>query len=226
MDRQTQRRLRMFRRVSEFGIAMQADFTPDSVTGKLFQDLTQIIQRIESQDVTQSTERYTARQLTTGKSAAREELLDYMTAIYRGARLLGLSREFRFTRNESDLNLISRARAFGEAAAPLAADFIRHELPADFLAALATRVQALEQDLNRRDGAWSGRRSARSGVNQAATRGMEIVRSLQDLIRIKYRGNTEALDNWDNAARVAGAHRTAASGGQETEAEAKAKANG
>ncbi|MFN0120566.1 MAG: hypothetical protein ACKV2V_08695 [Blastocatellia bacterium] len=34
-------------------------------------------------------------------------------------------------------------------------------------------------------------------------------------------GDTEALDNRDNAVRVGGAHRTAASGGQETDAEAK-----
>ncbi|MFN0122267.1 MAG: hypothetical protein ACKV2V_17365 [Blastocatellia bacterium] len=229
MDRKHQNKLQLFRRVCDFGVAMQSEITPDSVTGRMFRDLAQVIRNMEAKDTMQSREQHNVRRLTRGKSAARQDLLDYLLVIYRASRVIAQTRPnvddtFRPAARASDHAILVRARAVAAEAATLQAAFIEHEMPADFLTVLQAKITAMEQELDGRRNARSGQREATDGIDLEAAQGMKQLRSINDMVRVKFAGNTEVLRKWEIASQPVRNKRATGSGETEPATEEKTEA--
>ena len=144
------RKRQMFSRVDGFGAVHVDDFAINSIGTQLFIDLRAIIAEFDGHASSEASGHGSARQGTTTRAGARDALIEALKAIRRTARAMadevpGLDDKFRMPPDQNDQLLLNAARAFAADAAPLSAQFIAHELPADFLADLNANIAALEQ---------------------------------------------------------------------------------
>ncbi len=101
-----------------------------------------------------------------------------------------------------DQALLTGARAFLADATPLAAEFIKHEMPADFLDELKNQIAEFEATLNQRTAAKGAQVSATAGITDAIGRGMIAANRLDAIVRNKFRGNVSVLAAWTRASHV------------------------
>ncbi|MFN0122544.1 MAG: hypothetical protein ACKV2V_18770 [Blastocatellia bacterium] len=207
MDKKERRRLEMFRRVRDFGAAHKGDFPADSACHQLFAEIGDVVSEIETKDAGHTTERNNARHSTAGKQAVRQELVSKLSGMQRVAKSMsraipGLATRFKLPGRLNDQALLSVARSFAEAATPLRAEFIRYEMPAEFLDTLQSRIAAFQQQVALGDTARSEQRVATSGIDDAVIEGREIVNTLDGIIRLKYTGIRETLRKWEIARHV------------------------
>ncbi|MFN0121148.1 MAG: hypothetical protein ACKV2V_11675 [Blastocatellia bacterium] len=232
MRREDQKKYDMFRTVREFGQEHASDFPADTLGGRLFARLYAAITNLENNDSQQITGRNDARASTTSKGNAREQLLEMLSSINRTARAMaldqpGLERHFTMPRRDNEKEFLATARSFLAQTEALEAQFIEQELPADFRQQLQSRIETFDQSLTRRNRARRSRSTARSSVNASFAETMDLVRRLDAVVRNKYLGNQDALNDWQSARRIERIGRGAAgeSGGSEPETiEAKIEA--
>jgi len=142
-------------RVREFG-AQQAAAFPDATLGHtLFTEVTGVVAELDKLAADRSSGLHTALGGTRSKSVLRDELREELLAINRTARAMaytqpGLEDKFRLPRGKADQTLLTAARAFLADATPLAAEFINHEMPADFLDDLKQLIAEFEAALHQR----------------------------------------------------------------------------
>jgi hypothetical protein len=125
---------------------------------------------------------------------------------------MGLETDFPLP-DRNDHHLLASGRATAAKAVPLSAQFIAHELPADFLADLTAAVDALETAMAEQNNAVVGRQTAGAAIDDVIDRGLEIVRKLKDIVRIKYANDPVVLAEWTSASHVERAPRRAAASG-------------
>lgn len=202
------RRYEMFVRVRDFGAAHTASFPAVTLGKELFDVLDGIVTELEAQTTAQASGAGAARQGTTVRAAARAKLREDLEAISRTARSMsrdipGLENKFRLPPgNSNDQALISAARAFAADAVPLSAEFIRHELPANFLADLNSDINAFEVAVNEQNRGTETRVSATAAIDAAIDRGVDIVRRLDAVVRNKFRDDQAMLAAWESASRT------------------------
>jgi hypothetical protein len=114
----------------------------------------------------------------------------------------GLSEKFRLPRGNNDQQLLSAARAFATDALPLKAQFIVHELPADFLEDLAADIDALEAAIGDQSGGMGSRVAASAAIDDAMERGAVITRKLDAIIKNKYGNSRATLAEWTSASHT------------------------
>jgi hypothetical protein len=197
----------MFVRVQSFGNEHVADFPAGGVAAQLFTSLTTTINDLNSHAASQSANDGTARQGTTTRSQARQALREDLDAISRTARAMsdvvpGLDDKFRLPRVDNDSTLLNSARAFAGEAAPLSAQFVAHELPADFLTTLNADITAFETSVNTQAGSVGQRVTAGTAIDDAIETGMAIVRKLDALVKNKYAHNRAVLSEWTSASHT------------------------
>ena len=207
------RRNQMFVRVREFSTRHSADFSQTSVTHQLFSDLTTEIENIDAHATNQTASAGHAEHRTELRGNARRALRDDLEAIYRAARAMGVETNFPLPAPGNDNALLRSARAFAVTAAPLSAEFIAHEMPENFLADLTADADAFEAAMTAQGNAVADRVSAGAALSDAIDRGLEIVRKLKDLIRIKYANDPVVLAEWTTASHIERAPRRAAAAG-------------
>ena len=95
------------------------------------------------------------------------------------------------------------ARAFAADAASLKAEFLKLEMPADFLARLNQLIAAFEQTTTEKATAVGAHVAAKISLDEAVARGLQAVRQLDVVIRNKFNGNPGILANWTRASHVA-----------------------
>jgi hypothetical protein len=130
-----------------------------------------------------------------------------MEAISRTARTLsqntpGLDEKFRVPQASNDGLLIAAARGFARDAAPLSADFIALELPANFIQELNQDIAEMEEAINHHTAAVGGHVGARAAIDNAIDEGSGIVRQLDTIIRNKYRSDPAVLAEWASASHT------------------------
>jgi hypothetical protein len=208
------RRHEMLTRVRDFGEVRAASF-PDGTRGnELFADLNQVVTELDTHARDQSSGRSAGAQGTTSRAMAREALYEDLLAISRTARAMafdtpGLEERFRLPRgNRNDQALLSTARAFLADADPLKADFIRNELPSDFLQDLAGDIAAFEQSIADQNRSAGARVAATTAVDSAIERGVTVVRQLDAIIRNKFRDDPSTLAAWTSASHTERAPKT------------------
>src|SRR5215212_1622543 len=85
------RRLEMFIRVREFGVAHVSQFALGSFAAEQFATIDSAIGALETHASVQSSGRGGARQASAGKAAARDELMRDLEAISRTARSIAIA---------------------------------------------------------------------------------------------------------------------------------------
>ncbi len=212
------RQLEMFARVRDFGVARAADFPAGTLGQELFAALTQVVTSLETHATSQTSQRNEAKKTTASKTAAREALLATLAALQRTARVLalsdpGLENSFRLPRKVTDQALLTAARAMAAKAAPLSVQFIRHEMPADFVAKLNAQIAALEETITTRVEARSAQVTATASIGQQIEQGLALVQRLEVVVQNKYASEPQTLAAWETARRVTKARTAAAAAG-------------
>jgi len=138
MNDSENRKYQAFVRAHGFGQAHGADFAPTSLAAQLFARLGGIVSDLDEHGAQQTSSRGAAFEGTTTRGQAREEVRADLRAINLTARAMaadipGLDDKFRMPPVGNDQLLLNAARAFLADATPLKAQFIAHEMPADFL---------------------------------------------------------------------------------------------
>jgi hypothetical protein len=204
------RKLQTYIRARSFGQAHAADFAPTSLATQELTKLAGIIDRLEGHGARQTTSKGAARQGTDTRAEARDEMREDIRAISRTARVMdedtpGLAARFRVPEGNNDQQLLNTGRAaFAEltADAALAAQFIAHELPADFLADLNNDLAALETAMTEQaDGIVSGV-SQRVAIETEIDEGDATMRRLGAIMKNKYANNPAVLAEWTSASHT------------------------
>jgi hypothetical protein len=201
------RKYQMFVRVRNFCVARTADFAANSLAAQLIAALVAGITRLDDLIGAQSSGRGAAREGSSSRGAARAALRDTLEAISRTARTLalntpGLDDKFRVPQESNDQKLIAAARGFARDAAPLAAQFIAHELPSNFIEELNADIAALEAAIDHHTDAVGDHVGARAGIDTAIDEAAGIVRQLDTIIRNKYRNDPAVLAEWASASHT------------------------
>ncbi|MGI9105907.1 MAG: hypothetical protein ACR2G4_06630 [Pyrinomonadaceae bacterium] len=207
MDDRERRRFEMFSRVKAFGEARGDAFTAGSLGKELLGAVAAVVAELEGHAATQASGGSSARQGTASKAAARAALRDDLEAINRTAVALGVETpgvgdKFRLPRNATDQVWLATARSFATDAAPLKAEFVRYEMPADFLADLAADIADFERASGSQSAGVGNQVAATAAIDEAIERGMKAIRQLDSVVRNKFRGDASALAAWQSASHT------------------------
>lgn len=207
MNDNENRRLQMFVRARDFGVAHTRDFADDSLGKSLFTALTTTITDIENQAASEVSGKGQARQSTTTRSLAREALREDIDAIHRTAVAMstvvpGVDGKFHLPPPNNDQLLLNAARAFVTDATPFKTQFIAHELPADFHENLSVDIVALEIAISNQASGVEGHVAAGAGIDEAIDRGIETVHRLDVIVRNRYANNASVLAEWTSASHT------------------------
>ncbi|MBC8029203.1 MAG: hypothetical protein H7Z16_03755 [Pyrinomonadaceae bacterium] len=197
----------MFLRLQSVGSQRSGDFAANSIGQQLYATLSAIITEVEGHAASEVSGTGASRQGTTTRRQAREALREDLEAISRTARAMaadvpGLDDKFRLPRGNNDQQLLSAARAFAADAVPFKAQFIAHELPADFLEDLAADIAAMEAAMSEQSGGLGHRVSAGAALDDAMDRGIEVKRKLDVIMKNKYANNPAVLAEWASASHT------------------------
>jgi hypothetical protein len=207
MNDSENRRREMFARVQDFFAAHVNDFAANSLGKELSTTLATIVTELNGHASAEASGVGSARQGTSTRAQARGALRDDLEAINRTARAMagevsGIDDKFRIPAPGNDQRLLTAARAFATDAAPLSAQFIAHELPADFLADLNADIAALEAAISDQSSGVGDHVAASAAIDSAIDRGVEVVRKLDAIVRNKYANNPSVLAEWTSASHT------------------------
>jgi hypothetical protein len=208
MNSLTAKRVEMLKQVKDFGIAHAASFASTSLGKQLFDSVAQIVTELDSKGASQISGRSSAQNSAAVKSNIRTDLREMLLAINRTARVMALETpefegKFRMPRNINDQKLLSAARAFVLDATPLKDNFIRHELPADFLDQLNGLITSFDHATSQKIAAVTTHVAARLTIDENIERGLQTVRQLDVIMRNKFNGDPVTLSAWTRASHVA-----------------------
>lgn len=198
------RRYEMFKRVRDFGATHAASFPANTLGGELFATIGAVVTELDGHAAAQSSGGSSARQSTATKAVARAALREDLEAIRRTARSMaldspGLDNKFRLPRNANDQVLLSTARAFAADAVPLTTEFVRHEMPSDFLADLNADIADFERAVNGQNLGIDTRVTATAAIDAAIERGMQAARRLDAVVRNKFSNDPARRAAWESA---------------------------
>ena len=207
MDARERVRYDMFVRVDEFGRTNAADFPAGGIAAAQFAVIAAVVAEIQRLIGDQTASRDTARFTFNSKATARENLREEMSDIGETARSMvyaipGIDLKFRLARTRNDADLLAAARAFYQNSEEYQAQFVEFGLPATFRAELNAAVEAFEASLNPPGAAIDQQVEATADVGEAVRRGMQAVRTLEGVVKNKYRSNTGKLTAWLSASHI------------------------
>jgi len=205
--------LDMGQRVRDLADTRPADFPAGSRRAELLAQLRQVITEVEGYAAKQDEANLDLQEQTEQKKAAINSLLQQMRPVNQTARsidehLPGTADQFKMPR-DSEQAILNRARAYIVAATPIAAEFIKRDLPATFLTDLQAAIDDVEAAGTRKSNALANQTAATAGLRAALKRLLAIVRDLDTAMRNLYRQDPAALAAWTSASRVEKAHRKA-----------------
>lgn len=197
----------MLVRVRDFGAAHADRFPPSTLGAKSFAAVASAVDALSEHAAIQLSGRGVAREGTTSKAVAREALREDLEAIIRTARALaidmpGLDDKFRAPRGSGDRALLNAARAFAKDAAPLAKDFVAHDMPEKFLEELQESIKDFEDAIREREAGKGTHISARASIDSAMEEGVDAVRRLDAIVPNRLRDDTSTVAAWEHARRV------------------------
>jgi hypothetical protein len=215
MDRDETSTLEMFIRVHGFGTARAGLFPAASHGGELFAAIGDIIAELRNHAASQSSTTRASKEGTTRKGLVLAALQDDLEAISRTARAIaittpGLDDKFRLPRNVGAQKLIADARASAQDAEPMKAEFIKRGLPASFLDDLNAKIAEADRLIEGRDQQAGASVAATAAVDDVVTRGMNVVRELDAIVRNICRDDPAALAEWTSARHIERAPRRSA----------------
>ncbi len=178
------------------------DFSAGGAARQLFANLQVEILNIERLAAAFGSGRSEAKQGTQTINDARDNLFADLIAIREAAKVLGVEDKFPYPPRNNDEELVQVAGTYATGALPLKADLIAHELPADFLEDLAADKAAFQAAMAERQNAVGDHIAARRELDDALARGVEIVRKLTSLMKVRYANNPGKLAEWAAATHI------------------------
>jgi hypothetical protein len=178
------------------------DFSAGGAARQLYADLQTTIIEVEQKGAAFGAGRSDAKQVTQTINEARADLLADLFAIREAGKVLDVEDKFPYPPRNNDEQLLQMAGVYATNALPLKAQLIAHELPPDFLEDLAGSKAALQSTSAERGNAVGDHISARQELDDALARGVEIVRKLTSLMKVKYANNAGKLAEWNAATHI------------------------
>jgi len=178
------------------------DFAGGGAARQLYTDLQAVITGIEQNAAAHGAGRSDAKQGTQTINEAREGLLADLFAMREAAKVMGVDDKFPYPPRNNDDQLSQMADVYANHAPPLQTQFIAHELPADFLEDLAADKTEFQAAIASRLNAVGDHIAAREELDDALARGVEIVRKLTSLIKVRYANNAGKLAEWIAASHI------------------------
>ena len=172
------------------------DFSAGGAARQLYADLQAAVIEVEQQAAAHGAGRSDAKQGTQTLNEAREALLADLFAIREAAKVMGVENKFPYPARNNDELLLQMAGVYATNALPLQAQLITHELPADFLDDLTAGVAAFQSTIAERGNAVGDHIAERRELDDALARGVEDVRDLTSLMKVKYANNPGKLAEW------------------------------
>jgi hypothetical protein len=196
-----------FVRCRDFGNVRAADFAAGSFATQTWTALAAVVAEIDGHSTDEVSARGDARQGTESRAQARAALREDLEAIRRTARVMandvpGINEKFRVPRSNNDQGLLNAARAFLADATPLKTQFIAHEMPVDFLEDLQADIDAMQAAISNQSSGVGGHVAAGAALDDAISRGLELVRTLDVIVRNKYANNPAVLAEWTSASHT------------------------
>jgi hypothetical protein len=121
--------------------------------------------------------------------------------------------KFRLAHSHGDQRLIAAARGFALDAAPLAEQFVAHDMPATFLADLDAAIGAFEKAIADHSTTNENNLAAKQAIEVALKAGTAAVLRLDAIVFNRLGNDREALVMWRSARHVS---RLGVSGGRST----------
>jgi hypothetical protein len=200
-------------RMRGFFVQRAPDFAEGSIARQMIDDLAAAVMDLEGAAADQQASVGQVQQHTTTKGDARRAVREDLEAINRVARLIGREDLFPLPPRENDELLMNAARGFAGNAFPLTAQFIAHEMPANFLEDLSADISAFDAAVAAQGDAIGDRVAAGSLVSDQIDRGMELRRKLDILVKTKFANDPTVLAEWASASHIERAPRRAAAAG-------------
>jgi hypothetical protein len=178
------------------------DFSATGAAHQLFVDLQATINEVEQKSAAYGSGRSDAKYGTQTISATREALLGDLVAIREASKVMNFEDKFPYPPRENDGQLLQLADVYATNSTPLKTQLIAHELPEDFLEDLTEAKENFQAAIASRLNAVGDHIAAREELDDALTRGVEIVRKLTSLIKVRYASNPGKLAEWIAASHI------------------------
>jgi hypothetical protein len=178
------------------------DFSAAGAARQFYADLQAAVIEVEQEAAAYGTGRSDAKQGTQTINEARETLLADLFSMREAGKVMGVEDKFPYPPRNNDEQLLQMAGVYATNALPLKAQLIAHELPADFLEDLAADKAAFQSKSAERGNAVGDHIAARQKLDDALGRGVEKVRDLTSLMKVKYANNAGKLAEWTAATHI------------------------
>lgn len=207
MDNKQNRKAQALRRIREFLAARINDFPENGLVRELFETIVEVLVNIDKYTAQQFTGSNTGRSGTSTKLNAYNALKKNLIMISRTAKYMayeidGLENKFRMPRSSSEQALLAAARAFAADAAPLYKQFLRHQMPENFLEELNNNIIAMEQAINTQITAADMQVTATASLDEELERALIARRRLNPLVKNRYYQDSAILTAWNTARRI------------------------
>ncbi|HWW77733.1 MAG TPA: hypothetical protein VNZ44_20180 [Pyrinomonadaceae bacterium] len=205
--------LEMFVRVAAFVTERAASFPEGSFGDELVTELKLIVKTLNDTIAAQNSAISSEQRATAARDLARKALRGTLRALVHTARAMsvdapGAEEKFRLPRSSSDNALLQTARAAAIDAVEYKDRFVQHGMSSGFIEELKRQIADLERAVEGQNAARAAHVSATAAVELNVERGMEVVRSLDALVRNKFRDEPATLAAWESARHVESPART------------------
>jgi hypothetical protein len=147
------------------------------------------------------------RAKVTSKAVAFEAVRQDLLAMHRTADVIdddvpGFADQFPLPARKSIQEYLDAARAYRQHAAPVAARFIEHDMPEDFLQDLDQDIAQLDTAMREQESTRHARVAADVAFDEAMADAMQHIKRLDVCLQNKLKTNTQLRRVWDDARRV------------------------
>ena len=118
-------------------------------------------------------------------------------AAYPGAR-----EQFRMPRTKTYQDLLNRAQAFLEAVGPIKSAFVERDLPVDFDEQLAGLIAEFTTATQLKASGLADQVQGTAGVRAATLNGVDIVRELGAILKVRYENDPGLMAAWKSASHI------------------------
>ena len=217
MNSHETRKLHTFIRVRDFGLEHATDFAPNSLGTQLFATMSDIVDALERHATVEFAKDTSAKQATTSRTEAREDVIDLVQTLRRTSRPIsrlipGLEERFAEPASNRDQDLLSAAHASVDAAEANASEFISRELPADFVADMRRKIETFETAISDQSESIGQRVAAGAAIDMNIEKGREIIADLDPIVKNRYENQPDVLAQWTTVKHTErGPHRSSPS---------------
>lgn len=209
----TERRdFKKLRQMCDFVLANRDRFAPASPASKAVPGVIAAVKNLKTLTASQGSLENRLRELARAKSEARNGLREEVEFLYHTASAVaagtpGFDDRFQM-RLLGDSKLLNAARSAVQDAAPLAATFVKHAMPAEFLESLRASIRKFEEARQEHARAKTLRALGRKRLQESLRQALAAGRRFDAIMRNTFRNDRITLEAWKRACRVRRGART------------------